>query len=106
MTLDTTLTALNHVGQSLPAVKITGTNQAIAVGAASVQSAAFGTGVSLIRVATTVDCYIAQGSNPTASSSTPLLTAGSIEHFVVAAGEKLAAIRVSTSGVMSITEVL
>ena len=45
---------------------------------------------SLVRIAATADIYIAIGTNPTASATTILLPAGSVEWFEIPAAAKIA----------------
>jgi hypothetical protein len=79
-----------------------GASQDLTITASSQQSAAFTTlGVFAVRVVATVDCRIAIGSNPTATTTSTLLLAGTPEYFAVAPGEKLAVI--GTSGILNVT---
>ena len=84
-----------------------GTSQAVTVGAASVQAAAFGADVSIIRLFSTVDAWVSFGANPTAvieGSSSMFLPGGVVEYFEINTGEKLAVIRNSASGKLYVTE--
>lgn len=67
-------------------------SQTVAIGAGSVQSAAFNAATNFIRVHTDVICSIAIGANPTASAVLTRLAANQTEYFGVAAGQKLAVI--------------
>lgn len=60
----------------------------------------------IIRVATSVDCYVALGdSSVTATSSDPLFLAG-VEYIQVAPGQThIAAVRLGTDGTLTATEV-
>lgn len=79
-----------------------GISQNITITASSQQSAAFSTqDIFAIRVTTTVDCRIAVGANPTATTASTLLPAGVVEYFSVYPGEKIAVI--GTSGTLNIT---
>ena len=79
-----------------------GVSQDLTITASSKQSSAFTTlGVFAVRVVATVDCRIAIGSNPTATTTSTLLLAGTPEYFAVAPGEKLAVI--GTSGILNVT---
>lgn len=61
--------------------------------------------VEVVRVAATADCYIAVGESPVATTSDVFLPAGVPEYFTVNKGvDKIAAIRASVDGVLSITE--
>jgi len=66
--------------------------QKIAVGVSSVQSTAFGPLANFIRVESDVNCYIAIGEDPTASSSTYRLVADSPEYLGISPGHKIAVI--------------
>lgn len=61
--------------------------QTIAVGAGSVQSAAFATATDLVRVTTDVVCSIRFGANPTATAGSMRLAAGTVDYFSVPAGQ-------------------
>jgi hypothetical protein len=67
-------------------------NQQLAIGAGSVQSAAFGDTTRFIRVHTDVACRVAVGSNPTASSASMRMNAGGTEFLGVLPGLKIAVI--------------
>ncbi len=61
--------------------------------------------VEVIRVAGTADCHIAVGENPVATTSDVFLPAGVPEYFTVKKGvDRVAAIRASVDGVLSVTE--
>lgn len=99
-------------------------SQTVAIGAASTQSAAFGTGMigsynadgtpittpnqtQHVRLVATSACWVAFGSNPTAAASTSpsiYLPAGTPEYFWVVAGEKIAVIQDSSAGSLNIGE--
>jgi len=82
------------VVQMLPGKELR--TQQVAVGAASLASAAFSAGAHLIVGSPTVDCRIAFGANPEARRVAPLtrlLKAGQEYYFWVAAGDKLAVIQ-------------
>jgi hypothetical protein len=73
-------------------------NQSLAIGAASVQSAAFNANTDLIVITKVdADCRIAVGPNPvavtTGAGQTRLLRAGSEYSFAVEPGAKLAVIQ-------------
>lgn len=61
-----------------------------------------------IRLCSTADCWIAFGANPTASTGAGslLLPASVPEYFWVKPGEKIAVIRSSADGVLSIAELV
>lgn len=79
-----------------------GTSQNVTITTGSSQSATFATDdMFAVRVVATADCRIAIGANPTATSSSTLLTAGIPEYFTAAKGEKIAVI--GTSGTLNVT---
>lgn len=67
-------------------------NQTVAIGGASVQSAAFNANTRLIRVHSDAICSILVGSNPTATTSTARMAANQTEYFGVAPTHKIAVI--------------
>jgi len=84
-----------------------GVSQVLTVGASSVQSALPQPGVTIIRLFSTVDAWVAFGSNPTAVAEGPssmFLPAGIVEYFEIRADEKLAVIRSISSGKLYLTE--
>lgn len=64
----------------------------VAIGGASVQSAAFNADTRIIRVHTDAVCSIAFGTNPTATANSMRLAGNQTEYFAVRAGDKLAVI--------------
>jgi hypothetical protein len=56
------------------------------------QSSAFAAGTRLIRVHTDSICSVLVGRNPTATTSSPRMAAGTTEYFSVEAGLKIAAV--------------
>ncbi len=85
-----------------------GTSQALAVGGSSVQSALPQTGVTIVRLFSTADCFVAFGSNPTAvveGASSMFLPAGIVEYFEIRIDEKLAVISATAlTGKLYVTE--
>lgn len=84
-----------------------GLSQALTVGAASIQAAAFSREVTIIRLFATVDVWVSFGDNPTAApegASSMFLPGGIVEYFEIRTGEKLAVIRNTASGKLYITE--
>lgn len=72
-----------------------GTSQVLTVGGASVQSALPQPGVTIVRLFSTVDCWVSFGANPTAvaeSASSMFLPGGFIEYFEIRIDEKLAVV--------------
>lgn len=61
--------------------------QTIAIGAASVQSAAFNARTTTVRVATDAACSIQFGANPTVTITKMRMAANSVEFFSVPAGQ-------------------
>jgi hypothetical protein len=90
-------------GRSLPMIK-PGTNQRLAVGVAPVQSAAFGAASAYVRIYSSVDVYLAFGSNPTATTSDLVLSGGAAEFFAVAPGSKVSVLKVQDVGFATVTE--
>lgn len=66
--------------------------QTIAIGGASVSSAAFNYNTNVIRVTTDAICSIAIGVTPTATATTMRLSADHVEYFGVRPGSKIAVI--------------
>jgi hypothetical protein len=102
-------------------------SQTLAVGAGSIQSAAFqtyptmgayaATGVPItspnntlhIRLASTADCWVSFGTNPTAvvaGVASILLPAGVPEYFWVYPGEKVAVIQNAAGGSLNVAEMV
>jgi hypothetical protein len=85
-----------------------GTSQVIAVTTSSQQSAAFGAGTTIVRLANAATAHIhyAVGANPTASLTTSVqLPINQIEYIEVSAGQKIAVIS-GTSSTFSVTEIV
>ena len=81
------------------------TTQTVAAGSTSAASSAFGSETREVRIVTTVDAYVEFGSSPTASSSSLIVPAFTVEYFRVAPASKVAVIRVgSTTGTSRVTE--
>jgi hypothetical protein len=81
-------------------------NQTIAIGLSSFQSAFFNDRTTMIRLFTTVDCFIQLGDNPTATSASSIFCAGGIyQFFGVKDGERLAVIAASATGTLYLMEV-
>jgi hypothetical protein len=76
-------------------------SQSVAIGASSVQSAAIN--ARTVRLCSKVDVYIAFGDNPVATSASILLPAGAVEYFQIDKGSKIACLRVSTDGALSVS---
>jgi len=74
------------------------TSQVFAVGNTSAQSAAFGAGVTLVRVAASLGhCHVSFGTSPTASITTSMMIPNnSVAVFKVNVGDKIAYIKDAT----------
>ena len=83
-----------------------GTTQTVAVGSSSAASTnAFDANTRDIRIVTTVDAYVEISSAPTATSSSFILPAFTVEYFRCAGSDKVAVLRVgSTTGTSRVTE--
>lgn len=66
--------------------------QTVAVGGSSTQSAAFNSQTHAVQVYCDVGCSVLIGSNPTAATTTTVLTAQQPQNFVVAPSQKIAVI--------------
>ena len=81
------------------------TTQTVAVGSTSAASSAFGSQTNEIRIVTTVDAYVEFASSPTATSSSLIVPAFTVEYFKVSPSSKVAVLRVgSTTGTSRVTE--
>jgi hypothetical protein len=82
-----------------------GTNQTIAVGAASVAvTNPFGGYTTVVRLCSTTACHIKVAVTPVATTSDPYLPAH-VEWFIeVAPGQKVAAIQNTAGGTLHVTE--
>jgi hypothetical protein len=69
------------------------------------QATAFPVGVNKVRLFASTACHIKVGQSPTALTTDPKIVAGEEYHITVAPGEKVAAIRTTTSGTLQVTEV-
>lgn len=80
----------------------------LSVGGSSVALAQPSTGVTILRLFSTVDCFVAYGSSPTATvegSGSLFLPAGIVEYFERKEGETLAVIAAgSSAGKLYVTE--
>ena len=70
----------------------------------SVQSAAIGSGTTVVRLCSTQDCRYLVGSNPTAVATSPFLPANIFLHLEVTGGDKIAAIKQTAAGKLIIVE--
>lgn len=81
-----------------------GTDQQVTVTASSAQSAAFGSKTSIARFCASTDCFILFGANPTATTAKIYLPSGIPEYLGVIPGQKVAVIRSTADGILSILE--
>lgn len=90
---------------SFPCI-IVGNHQAISISnAVSTTSNTFQSGVTIVRLHATVDCYVAFGTNPTATNQDMYLNSFSAEVFGVREGWKLSVLGAGgSSGSLSIAE--
>ncbi len=80
-----------------------GTVQKVAVVTASAATASALSGdTQVVRIATSTDCYIAFAA--TATTSDTFMPAGTVEYFLSPGAIKVAAIRNSADGVLTVTE--
>lgn len=83
-----------------------GASQDVTIGAASVQSVAVGAQTKVVRIKTTGEARILISKNPTALSTSTLISTGDTEYFDIHGGEKVAVIQDGAStGTVNITEV-
>ena len=95
---------LDENGYAVPVLR-PNTSQMVAIGAASVQSAAVAATTEIVRLVATVDCFVAFGTNPTAVANTSMrLVAGLPELFRINSSAKVAVIQASGGGSLYITE--
>jgi len=89
-------------------VYVPSTSQVFTVGNTTAQSAAFGAGVTLVRVAASLGhCHVSFGTSPTASITTSMMIpTNSVGIFKVNVGDKMAYIKDSTvvSSTLCVTE--
>lgn len=76
----------------LPTGEFPASNQQVAIGAGSVQSAVFADATTFVRVHTDATCRIDIGGNPTAGAASPRMAAGATEYFGVKPGHRIAVI--------------
>lgn len=84
-----------------------GISQVLTVNSGSVTAASFSSGVSIIRLFSTVDAWISFGSAPVAiaeNANSMFLPGGIVEYFEIKSGETLAVIQSVSSGKLYITE--
>jgi hypothetical protein len=84
-----------------------GTHQTVAyTSVAGTIANAIGAGTNVVRVNVTTGAYVKIGNSPTAASTNGIYMAGGDpEYFVISPGQKVSAVRVATSGNLTVTEV-
>ena len=83
------------------------THQSIAyTSAAGTISSAVGAHTFGVRVVATTAAYIKISQSPTATTSDVYLPADKPENFVITPGEKVSAVRVTSSGTLHVTEIV
>lgn len=83
---------------------VPGATQVVAIGSGSVQSTSVSKTTTIVRLFSTVDCFLTFGANPTATNSGYFLPGGIIDFVGVDGGSKIAAIQSSTTGNLYIAE--
>jgi hypothetical protein len=80
-------------GNSLPVAYMPPlATQVVAIGGASVQSAAFNANTRMVAVHTDAICSVEFGSNPTSTANSRRLAANTTEYFEVSPSQKVAVI--------------
>tara|TARA_B100001113_G_scaffold261956_1_gene216860 strand:- start:3011 stop:3304 length:294 start_codon:yes stop_codon:yes gene_type:complete len=88
-----------------PTSYILGNTQTVSIGTSSAQSSAVSGKLNVYRIIGSCDSHIAIGVNPTATTSSAMLPAYTIEYIVIPEGEKVAVLKFATqNGTMYITE--
>lgn len=83
---------------------IPGASQVVAFTGSSAQSVALAAATTLIRVTSNQDCFLAFGSNPTATNTAFFLPAGAVDYLGVTPGTKVAALQATAGGNLYLTE--
>ena len=83
-----------------------GISYSLTTGAASVATPTpTSNGVRIIRLIATADCWVVFGATPVATASGMLVRGGQpAEYFTIHPGEAVAALQVSASGTLNVTE--
>lgn len=83
-----------------------GVSYTVVADGSSIQGNLPASGVTIVRLFSTVDCFVKFGANPTATTdgSSMILPAGIVEYFEIRPDEKFAVIALSTSGTLYVTE--
>jgi hypothetical protein len=83
-----------------------GANQVVSFTSTSTpNTTAFQAGTNVVRVVASTHCHIAFAGTPTATTNSVKLPPNVPEYFAVTPGQKIAAIRTTTSGTLHVTEV-
>lgn len=78
---------------AIPAASTRNATQVVAIGGASVASAATEDGTNLVRVFAEADCSVLIGADPTVTAANGIpLAAGQFDYFVITPGHKIAVI--------------
>lgn len=80
-----------------------GTTQTVAYDSSVASSNAFGAQTYQIRIVANSACHYTLAAAPTATASDPLLPANTIEYVTVTPGQKIAAIKAATGGLITAT---
>lgn len=97
---------VQYNGTGIQALPFSNTVQNVAYTGTAAQSAAFGAGVTIIRLCASTDCFYLIGADPTATvSNGHRLSAGDVDHQVVSAGQKISVIRASEDGSLNVGEI-
>lgn len=83
-----------------------GVTQSITTSGSSQSFAPFSANVAIVRVATSQDIFLAIGTAPVATTASMLLPGGAIEFFAVDPGQRIAVLQVTTSGIVTTTELV
>ena len=79
-------------------------NENVAFTGTAGTSAAFASGIHVIRIVATQACYYAIGSAPTATTSDTYLPANEVEYLIVNPGQKVSFVQVSSGGTASVSQ--
>jgi hypothetical protein len=91
-----------HIGSVF---RLGGTQTVSFTSTSATHSTAFQAGTNVVRVVASTNCHIKIAKDPTATTADAKLAPGVPEYFAVTAGQKIAAIRTTTSGSLFVSEV-
>ena len=101
----TTTLAQDRFAHAIQALAIgTSVDVVLSTGASAATSTGVGSGTSVVRLASDVDCWVAIGSAPVAASGGLRLWGGTAEYFAVLPGDKVAGRSVATAGTLNVVE--